>query len=175
MIIEVDEDIILSQIIEKDKPLLVKYLNDKNIYGRTLRIPSPYTLEDAQHWINHVKKETKSFKKLKQFVIRNKKLELIGGVGFHTKYGPDSHIDEIGYWLGKDFWNKGIMTKTVKKFCEFGFKNLSLERIEAAVFEDNYASCKVLENAGFQFEGVLRNYVKKDGKLLNCKLYSILK
>lgn len=175
MIIEVDEDIILSKIVEKDKPLLVKYLNDKNIYERTLRIPSPYTLEDAQNWINHVKKETRASKKLKQFVIRNKKLELIGGIGFHTKYGPDSHIDEVGYWLSRDFWNRGIMTKTLKKFCEFGFENLNLERIEAAVFEDNYASCKVLENTGFQLEGVLRNYVKKDGKLLNCKIYSILK
>ena len=151
MIIEVDKNILLSKIVEGDKPRLVKYLNDKDIYETTLRIPAPYTLKDAESWIKHVNKETKSLKQQKQFVIRNINLELIGGIGFHTKYGVDSHIDEIGYWIGKEFWGNGIMTKVVNKFCEFGFEKFNLERIEATVFENNIASCRVLEKSGFQF------------------------
>ena len=175
MNIEVTEDIFLSQVTRKDKPSLIKYLNDIDIYNNTSNIPHPYTARDADWWIKHVKDKRKENGRLTNFVIRDENFNLIGGVGFHLKYGIDSFKDEIGYWLAKDFWNKGIMTKVIKKFCEIGFAENNLIRIEAIVFENNFASARVLEKNGFAKEGLLKKYLLKDGCALNVLIYSLIK
>lgn len=175
MHIEISSDIVLSQVNKKDKASLIKYLNDYDIYKNTSNIPHPYTSKDATWWINHVKDKTNVTGRLSNFAIRDKDLNLIGGIGFHLKYGIKSHKDEIGYWLAKDFWNKGIMTSVVKKICEIGFKENNLTRIEAVVFQNNSASARVLEKNGFIKEGLLRKYLVKDGLALNVNLYSLIK
>jgi ribosomal-protein-alanine N-acetyltransferase len=175
MHIDMPGDIVLSRVNKKDKSSLIKYLNDFDIYKNTSNIPHPYTSKDAVWWINHVKDKAKQTGRLSNFAIRDSNLNLIGGIGFHLKYGLKSHKDEIGYWLAKDFWNKGIMTKVVKKFCEIGFLENNLIRIEAVVFENNPASARVLEKNGFIKEGLLRKYLIKDNVPLNAYLYSLIK
>ena len=175
MIIKISDDIILSQINKKDRPLLIKYLNDQDIYKNTLKIPHPYTARDADWWIKHVKDKRSECGRLTNFSIKDKYMNLIGGIGYHLKYGITSHKDEVGYWLAKDYWNNGIMTKVLKKFCEIGFNENNLIRIEAIVFEYNLASARVLENNGFKKEGLLKKYVYKDGRYLNVFLYALVK
>lgn len=174
MIIEVDGNYFLSEVNKKDKHNLVKYLNDYEIYKYTLNIPYPYTIKDAENWIKFVKIDKDNKGVLTHFCIRNKNLDLIGGISFHTKYGLNSFKDEFGYWLAKDFWDKGIMTNVVKRFCKHGFENFNFKRLEATVFEDNPRSSRVLEKAGFQYEGTLRNYIEKDDKFINVKIFSLL-
>lgn len=172
----VDENFYLSQPNEKDKSSFVKYLNDKDIYERTLRLPSPYQESDAEWFINHAEEQRKEFGKLMNWSVRQNNGELIGGIGFHLVYGKNSHKDEIGYWLAKPFWGKGIMTKVVKRFCRFGFEEMGLIRIEATVFHFNDASAKVLEKCGFQLEAsTLKNYYRKYGKVFDGKLYAVVK
>jgi RimJ/RimL family protein N-acetyltransferase len=65
------------------------------------------------------------------------------------------------------------MTKVVKKICQVGFEDFNLVRIEAVVFESNTPSCKVLEKAGFSYEGLLKKYVLKDSKYLDGKLFAL--
>ena len=55
MIIQVSDDIVLSQISKEDKSSLIEYLNDIDIYKYTLNIPYPYTSKDADWWIKNVK------------------------------------------------------------------------------------------------------------------------
>jgi RimJ/RimL family protein N-acetyltransferase len=175
MVIKISDDIILSQINKNDKLLLIKYLNDQNIYKNTLKIPHPYTSKNADWWIKHVKDKKREIGRLTNFAIRDQNMNLIGGIGYHLKYGITSHKDEVGYWLAKEYWNNGIMTKVVKKFCEMGFNENNLIRIEAIVFESNIASARVLEKNGFKKEGLLKKYVYKDGDFLNVFLYASVK
>jgi RimJ/RimL family protein N-acetyltransferase len=169
----VDNEIYLDQPNKKDKKNLILYLTDKEIYNNTLRLPYPYTLKDAEWWIKFVDENKKKSGLLLNFAIRNKEKQLIGGISYHMKYGLTSHKDELGYWLARNYWNKGIMSNVVKKFCDYGFDSLNLIRIEATVFESNISSCKVLEKCGFEFEGLLKKYYLKDGNFINVRLYSI--
>lgn len=172
MEIVVDNEIYLSQVNKVDIERLCIYLNDKDIYDRTLMIPYPYTIKDAEWWVLFVEESKFNNGRLTNWAIRDRNSMLIGGIGFHLKYGLDSHRDEIGYWLAKPYWNKGIMTKVVKKICQVGFEDFNLVRIEAVVFESNTPSCKVLEKAGFGYEGLLKKYVLKDSKYLDGKLFA---
>lgn len=174
MDIKVSHGIYLTQITESDKPSLIKYINDPEIYKYTLKIPHPYLEKDAEFQINFVEKSRIEEGILKHWAVKNKTDELIGGIGFHSKYGKHSHKDEIGYWLGKPFWNNSIMTDVVKKICTIGFSEFNLTRIEATVFVNNDASKRVLEKSGFRREGTLKNYHYKDGELLDVDLYARL-
>jgi RimJ/RimL family protein N-acetyltransferase len=81
----------------------------------------------------------------------------------------------IGYWVAKSYRNRGIATKAVKLVVSFGFNKLKLKRVYAKVNEDNAQSRRVLENAGFEKEGILRKNVFKDGKYYDEYRYAIVK
>lgn len=81
----------------------------------------------------------------------------------------------MGYYISESYWGKGIMTEVVKKTCKYVFDNSDIIRIYAEPFAYNAASCRVLEKAGFQYEGTLRNNAIKNGKVIDMKLYALLK
>ena len=82
---------------------------------------------------------------------------------------------EMGYYIAEEYWGKGIMTDAVKQICEYVFKNSDILRIYAEPFAYNTGSCRVLEKAGFQYEGTLRNNAVKNGKVIDMKMYSLLR
>jgi RimJ/RimL family protein N-acetyltransferase len=169
--IRLNEHITLSEITPKDIDSFVEFLNEKEIYINTLTIPFPYTKENSEWFVSFVKKNKKEHGRIINWAIRNKEEKLIGVVGFDN--GIDGHKAEIGYWLAKPYWKKGIMSEAVKKICEIGFNEFGLSRITANVFEQNIGSARVVEKCGFTLEAAcLKNYYKKDGKLFNGKLYA---
>ena len=83
---------------------------------------------------------------------------------------------EIGYWLAKPFWGKGIITDVLRTVCNISFQRFQLKRITATIFIHNVASQKVLEKCNFVLEAsCLRNYYQKDGRLIDAKLYALTK
>ncbi len=67
------------------------------------------------------------------------------------------------------------MTEAVKQICEFVFSESDMIRIYAEPFAYNEASCRALEKAGFQYEGTLRKNAVKNGKIIDMKMYSLIK
>lgn len=172
MNLRVNDDISVSDITPGDKAAYVEHLKEKQIYDHTLTIPFPYTEADADWWINHVVATTRNQGCSVNWAIRRADSFLIGGIGFHDFELGKSHKAELGYWLAKPYWGRGTMTETVKKVTEFGLKEFNLVRITATVFHFNAGSARVLEKAGYQLEGYLRKYYKKDGKIFDGKLYA---
>jgi RimJ/RimL family protein N-acetyltransferase len=82
---------------------------------------------------------------------------------------------ELGYWLGEAYWRRGITTAAVRAVVQHGFDMLPLHRVEAYVYATNPASARVLEKAGFAFEGRLRRSVVKAGQVLDSLLYARLR
>lgn len=95
-----------------------------------------------------------------------------GVIDIHLGQDVHRHTATLGCWLGEDFWGRGIMTEAVAAFTDFCFENFPFRRISAEVFANNLASARVLEKAGFVFEGCLKNNVIKDGNLLDSLLYA---
>ena len=82
---------------------------------------------------------------------------------------------ELGYYLAEEYWGKGIMTEAVRQLCDYVFSHTDIIRIFAEPFAYNIGSCRVLEKAGFQYEGTLRSNAVKNGKVLDMKMYSKLR
>ena len=171
--IEVSDGIHVSEVRPDDQSAFVEYLNDKDIYARTLRIPSPYSQADAERFIGSAAQATVKHGHPVHYAVRNHKDQLIGGCGFDSL--SHRHRAEIGYWLAKPFWGQGIMTDVVRAACDFAFAQWKLVRITAHVFDFNVASARVLEKNGFQLEGILRKHYRKDGEFFDSKLYALLR
>jgi [ribosomal protein S5]-alanine N-acetyltransferase len=160
---------ILRPLAETDKEALVKYGNNRSIWKNMRNIfPHPYTMEDADQMIERVRQSTTVF-------CIEYNFECVGVIGCFPQTDVYSKSAELGYWLAEPFWSKGIMRLAVQKICEYVFNDFGIVRIYASVYEWNPASMKVLEHAGFKFEGISRKSVFKDGQLLDEYRYALLK
>jgi RimJ/RimL family protein N-acetyltransferase len=159
---------IIRDWLPGDEESIAMHANNRKIW-RNLRdaFPSPYTLEDANQWIRSATQENPrtSF----AIVIDG---AAVGGIGLIFKDDIFRRSAEIGYWLSEQFWGRGIATDALKAMTEYAFQHFDLCRIWASVFEWNPASMRVLEKAGYQFEGRLRKAVTKDGQTIDEIVYS---
>jgi RimJ/RimL family protein N-acetyltransferase len=171
----VNEKARLTEFRSSDKPALIEHLKEKEIYERTLRIPYPYTEADAEEWLAIVAKATQQQGQPVCWAIRNAEDNLIGGCGFDGFQVGKSHLAEIGYWLAKPYWNRGIGTAVVQRACQYAFEYFGLVKITAHVFATNSASARVLEKCGFEQEGYLKKHYFKDGRYIDAKLYYLLR
>jgi [ribosomal protein S5]-alanine N-acetyltransferase len=152
-----------------------EHLNDRDIYNRTLRIPFPYANADAHAFLARVAKATEQHGQPAHFAIRTGDDALIGGCGLNDLEIGKSHRGEVGYWLAKPFWGRGIMTAVVQRVCQHAFEAFGLEKISAHVFVNNPASARVLEKCGFAQEGLLRKHFLKDEKLIDARFFALLR
>jgi RimJ/RimL family protein N-acetyltransferase len=151
-----------------DAESLTKNANNRKVW-LALRdlFPHPYTIQDAHEFL----RRTISDQPTTLFCI-DVDSKAIGGIGIRVKHDVHRHTAELGYWLGEKFWGRGIMSEAVEAFGDFCFTNFPLRRIYAEPFANNPASARVLEKAGFVFEGRLKNNIIKNGKLLDSLLYA---
>jgi ribosomal-protein-alanine N-acetyltransferase len=152
----------------KDRDSIVRHANNRNVWINLRdRFPYPYTTSDARNWLEIVigsKPET-------NFAISVDD-EAVGGIGFSIQPDVGYRSAEIGYWLGEDFWGRGITTDAVKAVSEYAFANYDLCRLFAHVFEWNEASARVLEKAGYKLEGRLKKSVTKDKRTIDQLMYA---
>jgi len=147
------------------KEALQKQANNENI-GKNLAegFPFPYTDEHA-----------KSFIQLKM-KGRNESLAIFYNNKFAGVIGlfppKDDAYTGIGYWLGEEFWGKGIMTMAIQQFIAYTNKTFAYTKFKASVIEYNTGSIKVLEKNGFKFwkkENKKCNSMQEKGGLVILK------
>ena len=172
--ITINEIYYLSQVNENDIDDLINTIGEYEVSKNLLMVPHPYTVEDAVYWVNHVEEERLKYGRILNWTIRNKDGEMIGGIGQQLKYGKEAHRDEIGYWLAKPYWGKGLMTEIVKVFCDYLIENYKYVRLEAPVYARNKGSARVLEKNGFENEGLLRKAYFKEGEYLDGYMYALV-
>ncbi len=101
--------------------------------------------------------------------------KVIGSIRVFRQENIHRQTAELEYYIAEEYWGRGVMTEAVKQICEYVFSKSDIIRIYAEPFAYNIASCQVLEKAGFQYEGTLRNNAVKNGKVIDMKMYSLLK
>ena len=153
-----------------DEESLVAHANNHKVW-RNLRdrFPHPYTTDDAREWIRHMGEESPQT----NFAIVVDG-EAAGGIGLVLNGDIYRCSAEIGYWLGEAFWGRGVMTEAVRALTQWAFDNFNLSRIYAGVLEWNPASIRVLEKAGYQFEGRLRKAVVKQDLVMDELVYAVV-
>ena len=154
-----------------DADALARHANNINI-ARHLRdrFPHPYTAADARAFLAFVSREDAAATNLAIEVAG----EAVGGVGLSQGFDVERYSAEIGYWLGEEFWGRGITSEAVALVTARAFERLQLLRIFALPFADNAPSVRVLEKAGYTREGLLRSSAVKYGQPRDQLLYARL-
>lgn len=158
---------------ESDAADLVHAINNKKVIDN-LRdgIPYPYTLKDAETFILSRLNADKTA--MFAWAITEED-RVIGSIGIFRNSNIHRLTAEMGYYLGEDYWGRGIATKAVREAVGYVFEHTDILRIYAEPFANNIASCRVLEKAGFTFEGILCKNAIKNGEILDMRLYSIVR
>lgn len=106
-------------------------------------------------------------------IIEKSSGKRLGVIAFYF-YKPEHKKAEIGFWLFPEHWNKGIISEAMKAVVDYCQTEKSIHRLEAFVEEGNTASSRVLEKAGFVYEGKMRDCEIKDGRFISLLVYALL-
>jgi len=151
-----------------DRDAIVRHANDRDVWINLRdQFPHPYTLADARSWLELIidrQPET-------NFAISVNN-QAVGGIGFTIQTDVARRSAEIGYWLGKEFWGRGITTDALRAVTDYAFSEFEICRLFAHVFDWNPASARVLEKVGYQFEGRMRKSVTKVGQTIDQLMYA---
>jgi len=157
----------------EDAESLAKALNNKKIQDN-LRdgLPFPYTVSDAKDFISAMLAADSNSTFAWAITVDD---VAIGSIGVFRKENVHRLTAEMGYYIAEEYWGKGIATEAVRQVCAYIFENTDIVRIFADPYDFNTGSCRVLEKAGFVYEGTLRKHALKNGQIIDMKLYAIIK
>lgn len=159
---------LLRPLVPADAQSLARHANDYEVW-RNLRdrFPHPYSVADAEAYIAHV--GARSIQTSFGIDVGG---EAIGSISLMVGDDIARKSAELGYWIGREHWGRGIMTEAVIATTDYAFAELRMIRVFAVPFLRTTRSARVLEKAGYVREGVMRQSAIKDGEVLDQALYA---
>jgi RimJ/RimL family protein N-acetyltransferase len=154
-----------------DIPQLCALADDYEIWRRVAdEFPHPYDVKAALSWIEQ---QANYDPPRNLAVVRGS--DLVGGIGLNLTDAPNyAHDGEVGYWLGRSYWGRGVMSAALPAFLAWAAPVHGLTRFTARVYEGNEASARVLRRCGFVHEGTLRAAAHKEGAALDVLIFGYL-
>lgn len=158
--------LILRYLEDSDlESVYYNYANDDEV-TKYLMWPTHKSLNETKKIMDLWKHEDERLKKYHYFIELKETHELIGSCAVANFING---FPEIGYVIGRKWWNQGIMTEACNKLIEVLFNdgyNKIIIRAEVA----NIASNKVIEKCGFKFvkQELVAVPLKNKEVLCNC-------
>lgn len=166
--------LILRPFTLADAPDVQHLAGDAAIAATTLNIPHPYEDGMAEDWIRSHRALFEDDGEVVYAVILRETDELVGAISL-LEIDHRHRRAELGYWVGKPFWNQGYATEAALALIAHGFDAMSLNRIQATHLVRNPASGRVMQKAGMSYEGKLRQYVLGRSGFEDLELYAIVR
>lgn len=161
--------LILRSFTMQDAPTTQMLCNDPDIHANTLNLPFPYTLADAEWWIATHPKNLETQTEVNYALVARHSNELVGTIGLMIKQRNNNA--EMGYWIGKPYWNKGYATEGAAAVLKFGFEVLNLHKIYARYHENNLSSGRVMQKIGLLYEGFSPEQIYKNKQYIGLYHY----
>lgn len=157
-----------------DADSLLRHANNPKIAARLRdRFPHPYTAENAQQYLE---RDARRSVDGNEFVFAIEvDGQAVGGIGIIRGADIERVSAELGYWLGEEYWGRGIVTAAIKNFAPWIMDRYRLSRLHADCFTDNPASSRVLEKAGFTRESTKRRAAIKHGEIKDMHVYVMVR
>jgi RimJ/RimL family protein N-acetyltransferase len=151
--------LVLRGVVRGDAEAIYRLASDINVAGQLSSMPHPYTLADAEAFVD--RSFARDWEAEPGFVLEHRNFGLVGMLGF-KKDGLGR--PEVGYWLGRPYWNRGYATEALRGALKWAARDWRRKAVFAGHFVDNKASAQVLIKAGFLYTGsVERRFSKARG------------
>ena len=159
--------LVLKKIEDKDKVSMIKMVNDPKI-KKTYMLPDFENAEQETKFFNKLKDLSHSNEHIVYGIYHNDRL-----IGFINDVSITPETVEVGYFIDSNEWNKGYAAEALwaymKQLFEMGYFN-----VEAAYFEGNDASMKVMQKCGMHPSGK-QEIINYRGQDLTAIYYQINK
>lgn len=167
------ERLLLRPFTLADARDVQRLAGDQAVAEPTSALPHPYLDGMAESWI---KTHRKSFADAKQAVFAVTLVSsgvLLGAISLMCLSRAHQRA-EIGYWIGREFWNHGYATEAARDVIGFAF-DFGLQRVYCRCMKRNAASARVMEKTGMRREGCLHAHELKGAQFEDVLLYGVLK
>ncbi len=151
--------LILRSLARTDAEAFVALAGDLEVSRMTSDIPHPLDTPRALAWLAPSRGEVR-------FAIELDG-RMIGSAGYFRRKPTCA---ELGFWLGRDYWGRGIVTEAARAVLKHGFEKGGLTQFTSSHFVDNPASARVLEKLGFEPNGRGRIWSAARG----CEVIAVL-
>ena len=167
------ERLLLRSLILEDATDVQRLAGDRDIAATLANMPHPYEDGMAEKWIRSCYEQFEKDEALNFAITLRTDRNLIGGIAL--RLDQKNERAELGYWIGKPYWNCGYATEAAKAIVAYSFEVLKLNRIYAYHFTRNPASGRVLEKVGMRYEGYRRQHTKRWENFEDSMGYGMLK
>ena len=140
------ERLTLRGPVRSDAEAIYRLASDLNVTGQTSQMPHPYGMADAEAFLDRAMGA--DFHAEPTFAIEHRNFGVVGVLSFDAGERP-----ELGYWLGRPYWNRGYMTEAVRGALKWARRDWRKNVVVAGHFADNPASGQVLCKSGFLYTG----------------------
>ena len=143
--------ILLRRWQESDADALFKYASDPDV-GPRAGWPPHKSVDESREIIKTVFNTDTMWA-----VVLKDTGEAIGCAGYLPATNSNLNIPsdecEVGYWIGKPYWGKGICTEALKLVIDYCFNEKGVKALWGDYFPENPASGRVMEKCGFKDTG----------------------
>ena len=167
------ERLVLRPFHAADAPEVMRLAGDAAIASTTMNIPHPYDLGMAEAWIGSHQEGFDEGRLVNFAITLREEDRLVGAIGLVV--APAHAHAELGYWIGREHWNRGYATEAAQAVVRHGFEAVDLHRIHARHFARNPASGRVLQKIGMRHEGRQPQHVRKQDGFEDLELYGLLR
>ncbi len=151
----------LRRPVERDAEAIIAIAGDWEIARRLARMPHPYTRHDLRFFLDHVVPNEPTWA-----ILWRETGRLIGIMGLAPD--ADARSAELGYYIARDFWGRGVATEAARAIIELAFESFGYVKLTSAYHADNPASGRVLAKLGFAIVGTANRPCLADGKDQPC-------
>jgi RimJ/RimL family protein N-acetyltransferase len=142
------ERLILRGVGRSDAAAIAELANDLGVVGNTSQMPYPYRQADAEAFVAGCERADPRTEAT--FAIEHRAFGFMGILAFDRNAAGRP---EVGYWLGRPFWNRGYATEALTAALRWAKFDWRKNVVWAGHFADNRASGQVLCKAGFLYTG----------------------
>ncbi len=145
----------LRRVGPSDIASLVRNANNRQVSRFMPKLSFPYTIDNAKKWLREANRQRRRNLSYDFGIELSESGVIIGVMSLQNINFKDSNA-EVGFWIGKRYWKKGLAREALELVLGFSFGELKLHRVYAVVHSQNAASIRLLERSGFTHEGTWR-------------------
>lgn len=143
--------LVLRPLTRADIPALVPLADDAEVATRTASIPYPFTRQDAEAWMEKLRRSGDRAKQIVFALERREDNAFLGALGFEVAGVGEPAV--IGFWLGRAYWGRGYMAEAIRRLLAYAFEEVGVIAVRAAAFPDNLRSIRLQERLGMRRVG----------------------